>query len=123
MSRPIGAHFHVHHGMSNAMLFPAVTTFSIPAATKEYADCARACGWATDADADEAAARKLVEQLRALNRELEVPTPKVYGIEEAKYRELMPLMAEQALASGSPNNNPRVPTADEIVTIYEEIYA
>ncbi len=28
MSRPIGAHFHVPHGLSNAMLLPAVTAYS-----------------------------------------------------------------------------------------------
>ena len=28
MSRPIGAHFHVPHGLSNAMLLPAMTRFS-----------------------------------------------------------------------------------------------
>ncbi len=28
MSRPIGAHFHVPHGLSNAMLLPLVTAFS-----------------------------------------------------------------------------------------------
>ena len=27
MSRPIGAHFHVPYGLSNAMLLPAVTRF------------------------------------------------------------------------------------------------
>ena len=32
MSRPIGAFFHVPHGLSNAMLLPAVTAYSIPAA-------------------------------------------------------------------------------------------
>ena len=37
MSRPIGANFHVPHGMSNAMLVPAVTAFSLPHATKRYA--------------------------------------------------------------------------------------
>jgi alcohol dehydrogenase class IV len=32
------------------------------------------------------------------------------------------LMSEQALASGSPANNPRVPTAAEIVAIYGTVY-
>jgi alcohol dehydrogenase class IV len=31
-------------------------------------------------------------------------------------------MAAQALASGSPGNNPRVPDADEIVALYRETY-
>ena len=34
MSRPIGAHFHVAHGLSNAMLFPAVTAFSVSGAVR-----------------------------------------------------------------------------------------
>lgn len=123
MSRPIGAHFHVHHGLSNAMLFPEVTRFSIPEAQAGYADCARAMGAASETDRDEVAAGKLVDELRALNADLDVPTPKAYGIDEAKYRGLMPLMSEQALASGSPNNNPRVPSKDEIVQIYEAIFA
>ncbi len=123
MSRPIGAHFHVHHGLSNAMLFPAITEFSIPEATAGYADCARAMGWASAADGDAAAADKLVRGLETLNADLDVPTPKAYGIDEAKYRSLLPLMAEQALSSGSPNNNPRIPTAEEIVALYEQAYA
>src|ERR1700761_3325263 len=41
MSRPIGAHFHVPHGMSNAMLLPAITTFSVPGNERRYANCAR----------------------------------------------------------------------------------
>ena len=32
-------------------------------------------------------------------------------------------MAEQALASGSPANNPRVPGKDEIITLYREVWA
>ena len=40
-----------------------------------------------------------------------------------RYAELMPVMASQALASGSPGNNPRVPTQDEIVELYKRVYA
>ncbi|MER7772299.1 iron-containing alcohol dehydrogenase [Kitasatospora sp. NPDC096140] len=122
MSRPIGAHFHVAHGLSNAMLFPAVTAFSVSAAPGRYADCARALGAATAADSDDAAADKLVDALRVLCRDLEVPTPRVYGVDEAAWKRLTPLMAEQALASGSPANNPVVPTAEQIQDLYARIY-
>ncbi|MFM5885744.1 MAG: iron-containing alcohol dehydrogenase, partial [Novosphingobium sp.] len=44
MSRPIGAHFHVSHGLSNAMLMPVVTAWSAPAALPRYAACARTMG-------------------------------------------------------------------------------
>lgn len=123
MSRPIGAHFHVAHGLSNAMLFPAVTEFSVDAAESRYADCARALGAASADASDATAAADLVVALKELCRDVEVPTPKSYGIDKQTWDERVPVMAEQALASGSPNNNPRIPTAEEIRDLYGRIYA
>jgi alcohol dehydrogenase class IV len=122
MSRPIGAHFHVPHGLSNAMLLPAVTAWSAPAALTRYADCARAMGVAVADEGDQAAVARLVEALRGVNRDLSVPTPKSHGIDPARWDALLPLMAEQALASGSPNNNPRIPDAETIQALYRECW-
>jgi alcohol dehydrogenase class IV len=122
MSRPIGAHFHVAHGLSNAMLLPAVTAFSVKAAPARYATCARVMSMAADGDSDEVACGKLVDGLRRLNDDLAVPTPSQQGHDREAYFGKLSLMAEQALASGSPQNNPRVPSADEIVGLYEEIW-
>ena len=122
MSRPIGAHFHVAHGLSNAMLLPAVTAWSAPAALTRYADCARAMGVSNTGEGEQSAVARLVEALRDVNRDLSVPTPKSYGIDQGRWTELLPLMAEQALASGSPNNNPRIPSSEEIQTLYREAW-
>jgi alcohol dehydrogenase class IV len=122
MSRPIGAHFHVPHGLSNAMLLPAITAFSAYAAPERYARCARAMGLASQDDADDAAIERLIAGLFARNAELEVPSPSRYGIDEGHYHSLVPTMATQALASGSPQNNPRVPSADEICDLYRKVY-
>ena len=120
MSRPIGAHFHVAHGLSNAMLLPAVTAFSVGASEARYADCARVMGWASDGESDGVAAGLLVEGLRRLNDDLQVPRPSDLGhvADEAMFA----VMAEQALASGSPANNPRVPDVTEIVGLYGEVW-
>ena len=122
MSRPIGAFFHVPHGLSNAMLLPAVTAFSIDAAPERYADCARFMRVAEPDDPDRDACRKLLQELRQLNKDLDVPSPKDYGIDKERFFAVLPTMAEQALASGSPGNNPRIPTADEIVEIYRRAW-
>lgn len=123
MSRPIGGHFHVPHGLSNAMLLPTITQWSIDAAAPRYATCARTMGLAA-ADSDDATAcHALVEGLKALNADLQVPGPKAYGIAEDAYHGLLQTMAEQALASGSPNNNPKVPTAPQIVDLYRAVWA
>lgn len=122
MSRPIGAFYHVPHGLSNAMLLPAVTEFSIPACEQRYADCARAMGVAGPEDDDGTANAKLMSELYALNRELNVPTPEEFGIDREHFMSNLELMAEQALASGSPGNNPRVPNKGEIVEIYAKLW-
>lgn len=122
MSRPIGAFFHVPHGLSNAMLLPVLTEYSIPAAQVRYAECARAIGVATVADDNQVACQKLVEELRALNVELSVPSPSEFGIDKDKFFKLLPTMAEQALGSGSPSNNPKVPSIDEMVELYTKIW-
>ena len=123
MSRPIGAHFHVPHGLSNAMLLPAVTAWSAPSATRRYAECARAMGVARAEEGDQSAVVRLVEELAALNRDLEVPTPASHGIDGDRWHSLIPLMCEQALASGSPANNPRVPTVNEMAHLYRQVWA
>ncbi|MBT6319644.1 MAG: iron-containing alcohol dehydrogenase [Porticoccaceae bacterium] len=122
MSRPIGAFYHVPHGLSNAMLLPIVTEYSIPAAPERYADCARAMGVANEGDSDQTANSKLMAELYAINKELQVPTPEQFGIDRDHFFNNLQVMAEQALASGSPGNNPRVPSADEIIEIYRKLW-
>lgn len=120
MSRPIGAHFHVAHGLSNAMLLPAVTEFSIEFSQARYATCARVMGWADAGQTDAVACARLVEQLKLLNTDLKVPSASELGHVAAQGK--FELMASQALASGSPQNNPRIPTADEIVRLYQQVW-
>ena len=64
MSRPIGAAFHVPHGMSNAMLMPLVTEWSAVSAPKAYGRAAKAMGLAEDPAA-------LIDALKSLNARLE----------------------------------------------------
>ena len=122
MSRPIGALYHVPHGLSNAMLLPAVTEYSIPAAEQRYADAARVMGIAQASDTNIKANQKLMAELFAINRELEVPTPAEFGISRTQFFENLNRKAQQALASGSPANNPRVPDADSIIEIYKQLW-
>jgi len=82
--------------------------------------CARVMDWADANESDAVACGKLVEQLTRLNDDLKVPRPSDLG--HARDDQMFALMAEQALASGSPQNNPRVPSGDEIVELYQKIW-
>jgi alcohol dehydrogenase class IV len=122
MSRPIGALFHVPHGMSNAMLLPDITAWSINGAPARYARCARTMEFASNSDSDEVANRKLIIALRQLCSDLQVPTPASFGITQAQWQQAIPTMAQQALGSGSPANNPLIPNTEQIAALYETVW-
>jgi alcohol dehydrogenase class IV len=122
MSEPLGACFHVPHGLSNAMLLPAVTKFSITGAPSRYAEIARCMDLANSSMADEECCKTLIDELLQLNRELEISSPKSFGIEKACYEEHIEKMTNDAAAAGSTGNNPVIPTIDQIKEIYCETY-
>jgi len=123
MSRPLGVAFHIPHGLSNAVLLPTVTRFSVEAAPARYATVARTIGCAKQSDSDATANAALIDWLEALNRSIELPRlADCRGVTRTRFDELLHKMASDALASGSPANNPRVPTADEIVELYKQAW-
>ena len=122
MSRPIGAFFHVPHGLSNAMLLPTITEFSIPNAPERYADCAHALGITAADDSVDTANQKLIEFLKAINQEFEVPTLQSFGVERQYFDGVLDTMCEQAFGSGSPNNNPRVPDTTQMLSLYRKLW-
>lgn len=122
MSEPIGACFHVPHGLSNAMLLPAVTKFSVTGAPSRYAEIARCMDLVNSSMADEECCKTLIDGLLRLNRELEIPSPKSFGIEKVCYEENIEKMANDAAAAGSTANNPVIPIIDQIKEIYCETY-
>ncbi|MHC4546417.1 MAG: iron-containing alcohol dehydrogenase [Planctomycetota bacterium] len=122
MSEPIGACFHVPHGLSNAMLLPVVTKFSVDGAPSRYAAIARCMDTVEGSTSDEECCRILVNELHQLRRELEIPSPKSFGIDKSSYEEHIEKMAHDAATAGSTSNNPVIPTVDQIKEVYCDTY-
>jgi len=118
MARPIGAYFHQPHGISNSVLLPHVMEWSIGGSPERFASIARALGVETAGLCDLEAARRAVVEVRTICRDLGIPGLAGLGIDPEKLMTLAPTMAQDALESGSPGNNPRVPSAEEIVELY-----
>ena len=118
MSRPLGSIFHVPHGMGNAMLLPTVTAFSLDSAKDWYIDCSRAIGFASENDSPDSAAQKFIDGLYSYSKVLKVPSMSEFGINQGQYENHLEQMADDAIRSGAPNNNPRVPTKEEIIELY-----
>ncbi len=104
------------------MLLPTVTAFSKGEAIGRYADCARVIGFTEDKTPDAKAADLLVEGLYAMNAQLDVPSLSGFGIDHAAYSEATAQMAEDAVRSGAPANNPRVGSVEEITDLFHEAW-
>jgi alcohol dehydrogenase class IV len=122
MSRAIGAFFHVPHGMANAMLLKAVLRWTRPHALVRLASLAWNVGVAEDAMTEDEAADALLQSIAALVDSMSVPSPKGFGIDHGEWTAAIPSMTQQALASGSPANNPGNPTDEDIRRLYAEIW-
>lgn len=122
MSRPIGALFHVPHGMSNAMLLKECLSFAVSGAYEKFANLGRETGVASDSDSDETAAEKFIDSLQNICDVCEIPTLEQYGINRDEYYSKISKMATDAVASGSPANTVKEVTVDDCIEIYKKLY-
>ena len=121
MSRPMGALFHVPHGLSNAMLLEECMNYVVDGAYDRFADIARYLSLTDDKD-DVKAAKIFLNALSELLRNLNVPTMSQYGIDKEEYFASIDKMAHDAFASGSPSNTIKEIKVDDMVELYKKIY-
>lgn len=122
MSRPIGACFHVPHGISNAVLLPTVMRFTLPGNVEKFARIAEAMGEQVAGLSRLEAAEKAVSAVERLCVDFGMSGLRCTGVPEDELRRLAPKMARDAIASGSPGNNPRVASEEEIIQLYINAY-
>lgn len=121
MSRPIGALFHVPHGISNAMLLPACFEYVYQEAADRFAELGRAIGAAGSEETDMEAAEKFIRACRELCAFCHIPTLEEYGIDRAAFFENIPKMTADAIASGSPANTRKALSEADVRRMYEAL--
>lgn len=122
MSRPIGALFHVPHGISNAMLLPAVLEYSKDTCIDRLADVGAFFHKEGQPMSQEELADLAIQSIKELCKKMGIGNLQEWGIEEQAFYNAIPKMADDALASGSPGNNPKVPTKEELLELYKIAY-
>ncbi|CAI3192737.1 MULTISPECIES: iron-containing alcohol dehydrogenase [Clostridium] len=122
MSRPIGALFHVAHGVSNAMLIKECLSYVLDGAYERFADIGRAINAADENDSYKEASEKFLEKLSELCKIVEIPTLKEYGIDKNEFDKVVDKMAQDAMDSGSPSNTIKEVTKEDLVKIYEKLW-
>ena len=122
MSRPIGALFHVAHGLSNAMLMKECLGFALEGAYDRFADLGRNIGAAAAEDSDKEASEKFLAAVVALTQELETPTLAEFGIDKEAFFNVIEKMAYDAMDSGSPQNTEREITQADVEQMYRNLW-
>ena len=123
MSRPIGAYFHIHHGLSNAVLLLDVMEFSVVGAPKRFADIAEAMGEPIDGLSPMKQADAAIFAVERLVNDIQMPRLGKIGIDKEKFEQVIDQMAVDAIASGSPANNPRQASAEDIAALYRKCFS
>lgn len=117
LAYPLGGHYHISHGLSNALMLPHVLRFNLPAADRLYAEL---CSVLPAENSLRPSGEKFIESLTLLItgtgiartlREMQVP------------REDLPMLARDAmLQQRLLVNNPREVTEADALRLYEEAY-
>lgn len=121
MSRPIGALFHVPHGLSNAMLLKVCLPYIREGAEVELYELAKEIGayngenTAEGADAFVAATNELLAKLN-------IQSPADFGIDKDEFFAQIDKMAHDGLGSGSPANCKNIPTEDQLKEMYKALW-
>jgi len=122
MSRPIGALFHVAHGISNAMLIKECLTYVLDGSYERFGTIGRAIGAADNTKNDKEASEAFLEKLTEICKACEIPTLKEYGINKDEFDKEVNKMAKDAIDSGSPSNTIKDVTKQDLLTIYNKLW-
>ena len=122
MSRPIGAMFHVAHGISNAMLIKECLAYVLDGSYERFGAIGRAIGAANNTQSHKEAAEAFVEKLTMICKTCEIPTLKEYGINKEDFDAVVDKMAQDAMDSGSPSNTIKEVTKQDLLNIYNKLW-
>lgn len=134
MAHQLGATFHIPHGRANAMLLPHIIEFNsdinkhsksrkeyLPA-VKRYATVAQILGLSSYNKI--MTVRSLVNWVQFMLKEMDIPLSisQVGTISEEEYFGAIDRMADAALEDACTATNPRVPTKDDVIRIYKNLW-
>ena len=134
MAHQLGATFHVPHGRANAMLLPHIIEFNsdinkhsksqkeyLPA-VKRYATVAQILGLSSYNKI--MTVRSLVNWVQFMLKEMDIPLSisQMGTISKEEYFNAIDRMADAALADACTATNPRVPTKEDVVKMYQNLW-
>ncbi len=113
---PIGAEFHIPHGVANTLMLPHVMRFNLLGNLEKFADMAEAFGFSTEHLDKLTAAETAVAAIERLAQDLRVPKRLAeFGIQESDLSSLAEGVMKVTRLLG---NNPRTVNLEDAIEIY-----
>ena len=134
MAHQLGSNFHIPHGRANAILLPKIIEYNsgidrhsksrkdYPSCVKKYVHVARILGLQNFNTIT--TVRALVNWIEFMMKEMNMPVSVSQSakISKEEYDEKVPVMAKAALKDACTATNPRVPTEQEVIELYNQIW-
>lgn len=119
LAYPLGGKYRVPHGLSNAILLPYIMQFNLDATEDRFRDIAVAMGLDVSGSTTRQAAQKMIDNLYALNRDLNIPAGiAAHGVTEA---DLDALVEAASKVTRLLDNNPKTLTKSDMRAIYRRL--
>lgn len=119
LAYPLGGKFGVPHGVANAMLLVPVMEYNFDAIKPSLAEVADAMGIDTEGRTIDSRAKAVMEELRALVKDLEIPTNMgAFGVTEGDLDFLAQSASKVTRLLG---NNPKEMSVEDIREVYSKL--
>ena len=118
MAHPLGALYDTPHGIANAIILPTVMEYNAPETGEKYREIARAMGVQNvDAMSQDEYRKAAVDAVKKLSQDVGIPTT----LKDIVKKEDIQFLAQSAMDDACRPGNPKEPTFDEIVKLYESL--
>ena len=118
MAHPLGALYDTPHGVANAIILPTVMEYNAEATGEKYREIARAMGVAgVDNMSQEEYRKAAIDAVKQLSKDVNIPQ----DLKAIVKKEDIPFLAQSAMDDACRPGNPKDPTLEDIIKLYEAL--
>ena len=118
MAHPLGALYDTPHGVANAIILPTVMEYNQEATGEKYREIARAMGVkGVDEMTQDEYRQAAIQAVKQLSQDVGIPA----NLKDIVKKEDVKFLAESAMADACRPGNPKDPTLEDIIKLYESL--
>ena len=118
MAHPLGALYDTPHGIANAIILPTVMEYNASETKEKYREIARAMGVkGVDEMSVDEYRKAAIDAVKQLSKDINIPS----NLKDIVKKEDIPFLAQSAMDDACRPGNPKDPTLDDIIKLYESL--